>query len=861
MSRPVSPATVAHAPLLERLPPLGEKLVESDVIFERFLDYVSDLALELYPAQEEALLEILEGKNVILATPTGSGKSLVALALHFKAMAEDRRSIYTSPVKALVNEKFFALCEAFHPDNVGLLTGDATVNRDAPILCCTAEIFANMALRQGAQLDVHYAVLDEFHFYSDRERGVAWQLPLLLLPQTRFLLMSATLGDMTFFEGALTELNGAASVTVRSEDRPVPLGFHDFEVPLHETVARLIERGDAPIYLVNFTQLACHEQAQNLMSVDVIDKEQKRALYAELDGVRFDTPYGKDVKRFLRHGIGIHHGGMLPKYRRLVERLAKTGLLRVISGTDTLGVGVNIPIRSVVLTKLCKFDGSRTRILSVRDFKQICGRAGRKGYDDHGTVVAQAPEHVIENIKLEARASTDPKKLKKLVRKKPPTKGYVHWTRATFDGLVNGKAEALESRFQVSHAMILAMLSREEGGCRAMKQLIRSCHERTALRHRHAKTAIQMFRSLVEADVISLVPHPEHPTRRLAQVNVDFGRAFSLTHTLSLFVVETIKLLDRSLESYPLDVLSLVEAVLENPAVLLHKQLDRIKSEALAQMKADGLEYDERMAELDKLDYPRPNAELIYQAFEEFAGRHPWVGHELIRPKGVARELYVECHDFKTFVNGYHLERSEGMVLRYLTDVYKALVQTVPERDRSDALDELIAYYRGVIRGVDSSLLDEWERLRDPSYVPQPGADEEAPLLRRGVTADTAAFTVLVRNAAFRVVQALARGDHGLAASLVEAPPGEAAWTGERIATALLPYAEDHQAIRTDPKARGTEHIRIDKSDPERWRAEQILVDPDDHDDWSLLFDVDLDRSDEAGAAVLMLRSLGPVSS
>ena len=225
----------AESPLLARLPELGEKLDDATDVFDRFLEYTLEIGLELYPAQEEALLEIVADNNVILATPTGSGKSLVALAMHFKAMCEDKRSVYTSPVKALVNEKFFALCEAFHPDNVGLLTGDASVNRDAPIICCTAEILANMALREGEMADVQYVVMDEFHFYGDRDRGVAWQVPLLTMPQTRFLLMSATLGDMSFFEEALTELNGRPTATVTSEDRPVPLSFHYMKSPLHES--------------------------------------------------------------------------------------------------------------------------------------------------------------------------------------------------------------------------------------------------------------------------------------------------------------------------------------------------------------------------------------------------------------------------------------------------------------------------------------------------------------------------------------------------------------------------------------------------------------------------------------------------
>jgi superfamily II RNA helicase len=197
----------------------------NDLLLGQFLEYTDNRRLQLYPAQESAILELFDEKNVILNTPTGSGKSLVAEALHYKSLAQGKRSIYTCPIKALVNEKWLALCREFGPDNVGLSTGDASVNREAPILCCTAEILANMALRDGPETNVHEVIMDEFHYYADRERGTAWQVPLLTLPQARFLLMSATLGETSFFEEELTRLNGHPSVTVSSKDRPVPLNM------------------------------------------------------------------------------------------------------------------------------------------------------------------------------------------------------------------------------------------------------------------------------------------------------------------------------------------------------------------------------------------------------------------------------------------------------------------------------------------------------------------------------------------------------------------------------------------------------------------------------------------------------------
>src|ERR1035441_4450497 len=393
----------------------------NDVLLGRFLEYTESKRLRLYPAQETAILEVFEDKNVILNTPTGSGKSLVAAAVHFKAVAQGKRSIYTCPIKALVNEKWLGLCREFGPIYVGLSTGDASVNRDAPILCCTAEILANIALREGAQANVQEVIMDEFHYYANRDRGAAWQGPLSTLPQARFLLMSATWGDTAFLEEELTRLNGRPTVTVASQHRPVPLEYAYSEIPLAQTLERLAGEGKSPVYVVHFTQLEAAQSAQDFTSINVCTREEKAALGSALEGFKFTSPYGPDIRRWLKHGIGLHHAGLLPKYRVLVEQLTQKGFLKVICGTDTLGAGINMPIRTALFTRLCKFDGRKTAILSARDFHQISGRAGRKGFDDRGWVVAQAPEHVIENIKLDEKAKDG----RKSVKRKPPDRNFV----------------------------------------------------------------------------------------------------------------------------------------------------------------------------------------------------------------------------------------------------------------------------------------------------------------------------------------------------------------------------------------------------------------------------------------------------
>ncbi len=837
-----------EGPLFAHLPP-GAR--DADTLLSAFLAYVASLGLSLYPAQEEAILELATGSNVILTTPTGSGKSLVALALHFFSLVRGERSVYTCPIKALASEKFFQLSRELGPENVGLLTGDGAVNRDAPVLCCTAEVLANMALREGDRADVDHVVIDEFHYYADRDRGTAWQVPLLELKRARFLLMSATFGASELFEKTLTGLNGKATAVVRSTHRPVPLDFSYRDTPLHETVANLLKTGRAPIYLVNFTQRGCAEEAQNLMCVDIASKDEKKAIGEALRGVRFDTPYGKDLQRYVRHGIGLHHAGLLPKYRLTVEKLAQKGLLKVISGTDTLGVGVNVPIRTVLFTKLCKFDGQKTTLLRVRDFLQISGRAGRKGFDEQGSVVAEAPEHVIENLRLDGKAAGDPAKKRRVVHRKPPEKGYVHWDRSTFQRLMTAPPEPLVSSFQVSQGMLLNVLAREGGGCLAMGRLIKRSHERPTDKKRLGRTAISMFKSLVEANIVQVVVD-EHGHKRVL-LHEDLQTDFSLYQTLALYLVETLEQIAAESETYALDVLTLVESILEDPDLVLRKQLDLLKTQKMAEMKAAGVEYDDRIAELDKMEYPKPNKDFIYDTFNAFARKHPWVGAENIRPKSVARDMYERFLSFSEYIREYGLERGEGVLLRYLSDVYKVLVQTVPASYRTPEVDELTVYFGAMVRQVDSSLLDEWERMRRGEEEAPPVDVPLEPEGSKDVTRDERGFTVLVRNELYRLVRAVAKRDWDGAAAICAAG-GE--WTSQALHAAFAPFFEEHKELRTDPAARSPSHLHLTPSQWQ-WDFKQVLVDGDDACDWVIEGAIDLEASRMEARPVFRVKRIG----
>ncbi|MFC7387965.1 DEAD/DEAH box helicase [Sphaerisporangium rhizosphaerae] len=817
--------------LLEHLP----QDTGPDALFEAFVEWNTQRGLTLYPAQEEALIEILYGNNVILATPTGSGKSLVAAGAHFAALAAGERTFYTAPIKALVSEKFFDLCAVFGTENVGMMTGDAAVNASAPIICCTAEILANIALRDGARADIGQVVMDEFHFYAEPDRGWAWQVPLLELPQVQFVLMSATLGDVTRFETDLTRRTGRETSVVRSATRPVPLYYSYRTTPLHETLEELLSTQSAPVYVVHFTQAAAMERAQALMSVNMSTKAEKDAIATLIGRFRFTTKFGRALSRLVRHGIGVHHAGMLPKYRRLVERLAQAGLLKVICGTDTLGVGVNVPIRTVLFTALSKYDGNRVRLLRAREFHQIAGRAGRAGFDTLGYVVCQAPDHVVENEKALAKAGDDPKKRRRVVRKKAP-EGFVSWSEETFERLQKAEPEPLNSRFKVSNAMLLAVINRPGDCFAAMKHLLTDNHEDRKAQRRHISHAIAIYRSLLAGGVVEKLREPDEQGR-MARLTVDLQEDFALNQALATFALAAFELLDAESPVYPLDIVSIVESTLDDPRQILHAQLNKARGEAVGQMKADGVEYEERMELLAEVTYPMPLQDLLLGAYETYRRGHPWVGDYAVSPKSVVRDMYERAMTFTEYVQFYELARSEGTVLRYLADAYRTLSRTVPDHMKTEDLQDLIEWLGELVRQVDSSLLDEWEQLQNPSEeVERPGLEENT----RPVTSNRRAFRVLVRNAMFRMVELAALERYEELHELADVD-----WE-----SALDDYFEEHDEIGTGPDARGPALLLIEE-EKELWRVRQVFHDPAGDHDWGISAQVDLAASDEEGRAVV----------
>lgn len=857
----------------------------ADEAFERFLGWCDERGIELWEHQEEALMDLAAGDHVILGTPTGSGKSLVALGMLFLGMAQGRRAYYTAPIKALVSEKFFDLVEVLGRDNVGMITGDTHINTQAPVICCTAEILANQALREGEDTDVGVVAMDEFHYFADPDRGWAWQVPLLTLPHTQFMLMSATLGDVTQIADALEERTGRIVDRVTDAPRPVPLAYEYVDTALEGTVELALRRDEAPLYIVHFSQDAALATAQSLANFGIATKEQREAVKEAAKGTRFTTAFGKILKRLISNGVGVHHAGMLPRYRLLVERLAQQGLLPVICGTDTLGVGINVPIHTVVLTALTKFDGYKMRRLRAREFHQIAGRAGRAGFDTEGMVIAEAPEYEIENAKLIAKAGDDPKKLRKLKKKKPP-EGFVTWNKQTFERLCEAVPETLKPRLRITNSMVLSMVERGGDARARVSELIEASLQTPEEKLKLEARASEIFATLIDTGVVvreeapgdvgapsdtdapsgagtsSGVDAPDGadapgntsaPTDAAPRVEysltVDLPEDFALDQPLSPFLLAALELLDPESETYTFDLISMVEATLEDPKQVLRAQERQARDTAMAAMKADGVEYEERLERLQDITYPKPLEDLLDSAFAQYCTKVPWAADYELSPKSVLRDMLESAADFKGYIQKLGIARSEGILLRYLAEAFRSLDRTVPLEKRNDQLNDIISWLGFVVRSVDSSLVDEWAAAGEDSAfdaAPPSGADV--------VVADRRGMTLLVRNALFRRVSLAARERADELGELDEAwGMGEPRWR-----RALEAFFEAHEELLVDGDARSTAFFTIDESDELKpaaegghvWHVHQIFHDSDGDHDFGIMADVDLDATQEESEAV-----------
>lgn len=834
----------------------GPRNLTEDQIYDRFFTWVASQGITPWPHQEEAVLSLVSGDHVVLSTPTGSGKSMVALGMHFIALCTGRRSYYTAPIKALVSEKFFDLVSILGRDRVGMITGDTHINTDAPVICCTAEILANQALREGKHADIGCVAMDEFHYYGDPDRGWAWQVPLLTLPDVQFLLMSATLGDVDQIARDLERKTGVNVDIVADAPRPVPLDYRYVDTPLPVTVESLMSDGDSPVYIVHFSQDAALETAQALSSTGVSDRGQRDRIKEAMACTRFTTAFGRILQRLLRTGVGVHHAGMLPRYRRLVEQLAQDGLLPVICGTDTLGVGINVPIHTVLLTGLTKFDGYKMRRLRAREFHQIAGRAGRMGFDTSGLVVAEAPEYEIENAKAVAKAGNDPKKLKRIKRKKPQ-EGFVTWGKGTFDKLIEARPETLTPHLKITHAMVLNEVDQGGDARRRVEDLIKDSRQTPQQKEHLQDRADEIFQTLTDTGVIETERNPDGGLDYFT--TVDLPEDFALDQPLSPFLLAALELLDPEDPDYDMDLLSMVEATLEDPRQILKAQQRQARDAAIQQMKEDGLEYEERMERLQEVTWPKPLENLLGEAFDRYRRDVPWANDYEIHPKSVLRDMIETASDFNGYIARYGISRSEGTLLRYLSDAYRALSRTVPEEFMDERLEDILAWLGLIVRSVDSSLVDEWEAAgKAANGEVTSGLDTAPPKEENRVVADRRGLALLVRNAMFQRVELVA-ADRPEALADLDADWGYGirAW-----GDVLDDLYQDHEQILTDTQARSSDFFSLDDRDERQghtWRVQQVFDDVEGERDWGIAGIVDLDTTQENGQVVFREYRVGPI--
>ncbi|MBS6346675.1 DEAD/DEAH box helicase [Alloscardovia omnicolens] len=841
-----TPASLGYAAQVIREDASNGHDYDVTVLFDIFVLWARNArGVDLWPHQEESLLEILSGHHAIVNTPTGSGKSLIALGMHFVALAQQKRSYYTAPLKALVSEKFFELVSVFGAHNVGMITGDSQINSQALVVCCTAEILANQALREGERADVSCVAVDEFHFYADPHRGWAWQVPLITLPHTQFVLMSATLGDTDKIAQSLEETSGREVSIISSVERPVPLQYGYVLDDVHSVISTQIQQGHGPVYVVHFAQEAAVETAQQLANLGVSTREQRDKIKEALRDTRFTTVFGKTLKRLLLTGVGVHHAGMLPRYRRLVENLAQDGLLPVICGTDTLGVGINVPIHTVVFTMLTKYDGFKQRRLRTREFHQIAGRAGRSGFDSEGLVIALAPEHEIENAKALAKAGNDPKKLKKVKKKKAP-EGFVNWTEATFTKLIESQPEVLVPHMQITHSMVLNVISHGGDAWARVVNLIKKSQVGAEEQNKLRERAAEIFRTLFDSHIVEKWELDDGSMDYT--LTIDMPEDLALDQPLSPFLIAALELLDPESDSYALDVVSAVEATLENPFAVLRVQERRARDEAMRVMKDEGLEYDERMDRLQEITYPQPLKDLLVPAFLRYCTDVPWAADYSLQCKSVVRNMLETASSFSEYTSSMGLARSEGTLLRYLSDAYRALSRTVPRDKRDEQLDTIIDWLDVVVRSVDSSLVDEWEAAAGLTQEKNEDTQTAPPVIDV-IAAHKKGLTTLVRNALFKRVQYIDLDDASALGEL------DSAWgmPVHEWEDALDDFYDEHDGLLTTADARSSKFFMIDDKQEKthhRWHVRQILCDIEGDYDWAIDGIVDLDSTREQGDVV-----------
>ncbi len=434
--------------------------------YERFF-FSRDL--EPYPVQEKAIEKIVAGESVLVTVPTGTGKTLMAKAGIWKALARGETAIYTTPLRALTEEKYRELCDDFGADKVGFATGDYKVNPDAPVQVIVAEILWNKIYGDRVHAPADVVIMDEGHYFNDPERGHVWEQSIIGLDaRSQLVILSATVGDAEQFCNWVYSCRRVELALVQSNERKIPL-YHQYrESYLIEVARDLFQKGECPTIIFTFGRELCFERARLLKSCSRFTTDEERARIAEVaEATLLDRGISKELKPLLLHGIGIHHAGILPKYKQMVERLTLERLIKFVVSTETISAGINLPAKRVIFPEMRKYIQGKARLLNSAEYHQMAGRAGRPQFDTDGVAIALAPEAVVQTIRKEmkdaqkGRFTVDENKVRRTAYSRAKAEaqkdGDVTWDEEAFNRVVAGKPAPLRSQTKITAEQILAI--------------------------------------------------------------------------------------------------------------------------------------------------------------------------------------------------------------------------------------------------------------------------------------------------------------------------------------------------------------------------------------------------------------------
>ncbi len=690
--------------------------------------------IEPYPVQEQAIRHIVAGTSVLVTVPTGTGKTLMAKAALQAAVMRGERAIYTTPLRALTEEKYRELCADFGDENVGFATGDYKVNREAPIQVEVAEILWNRVVGDKSVCPAEVVVMDEGHYFNDPERGYVWEQSIIGLdPRSQLVILSATVGRPDRFCQWASLTRRVPMELVESRERKVPL-VHDFrEEPLIDTVRELAHKGDVPAIVFVFGREQCFEVARLLKSCRRFTTDEEKAKVEALcDEALLPGGVANELRPLFSHGIGIHHAGILPRYKQLVEQLALERLIKFVVSTETIAAGINLPARTVVFPSLRKFIKNEPRMVTAAEYHQMAGRAGRPQFDDRGLAITLAPEEIVSELKKELRDAAkrpayDEGKVRKSVynkaRSEAQRKGDIIWTPESHAELVRGEPAELRSKTKITTEQVLA-IGLPDLATTALPGAGFVAPKKTELAERMAEAEASLPPSM-RLDIVTMIDNLllEDRERRglhktLAQL-VDNLRAIEVIDQhgtqVAGMMIRQLQGMDGlfiwyALYNHDLDYVELrqlVEFLVDHD--IIQRQLDRKEEDKkrewvkarLRELRLENpqLTWDDVVAEWER-EHPRPltKVEEVFQAFSA-AVPHPEL-HGGKKPKNVWATMEDSGMSFLEFVAAEGLQHEEGNLFSYLVRVMN-FANKLGEASHLDQLCDLSDRVRALLARID----------------------------------------------------------------------------------------------------------------------------------------------------------------